>query len=122
MVWYFDKNTIRVLRYVYYRNGVSGQKIRRRFKKMGDYAATLILCLSEDGYLVAKNSKGIWLPYSCDAHHSLDFVDMQWRTTAKSNVIVQADTLNLWRWLLPVVISTIAIIISVANFILNIFS
>jgi len=120
MEWHFDKDTVKLLRYIYFRKGVTEKQILKKFGEDSGVGFTLIN-LSIDSYLTAEDESGKPFAYKVrndDTPHA-SFDSTRWYTTAKSNLVVQSDCANLWKWLVPLIVSLVSLALSGTNFFLN---
>jgi len=118
MEWSFDKETVKVLRYIYLHKGVTSDKLARHFKKQEDIGL-LLINLTIDRYLVAEDESKNCFFYELDKKPWIVKAEYKWHTTPKSNLVVQSDSANLWKWLIPLIFSAVSLGLSGINFILN---
>ena len=115
MDWHFDRDTVRLLRYIYKRKGVTEGEILRKFKNIG--VSFTLVNLSIDLYLIAKDENGQNFVYEKGKGPWCSKSSTKWYTTPKSNLVVQSNTANLWKWVMPLIFSAISLLISLASFI-----
>ena len=113
----FDKKSIKLLRYIYRRDGVTEEKIRRKF---GDITLTLV-GYSIDLYLLPKDENGDFFVYSKDDGRDMK-PTTRWYTTPRAKAIVEKASFEFWKWLAPLVFSALSLLISSINIILNFIS
>lgn len=117
MEWHFDKDTVKLLRYIYNHKGITEGKIKDKFKDPS--VSLLLINLSTDLYLIAEDENGKSFIYEKDKLPYISVNSTKWYTTPKSNLVVQNDTQVLWKWLVPLIISAISLFLSGINFIFN---
>lgn len=117
MEWHFDRDTVKLLRYIYNHKGITERKI---IDKFNDSSISLLLInLSIDFYLVAEDENGKPFVYEKDKLPWQSKDTTKWYTTSKANLVVQNDTQALWKWLVPLIISATSLFLSGINFIFN---
>lgn len=121
MEWHFDKDTVKILQYIYKHKGVTEGQIAAKFRKVDD-VELLLIYLSIDLYLIATDEEGKPFTYNSDGEiwHSKN--STKWYTTAKSNVVVESENASLWKWIVPIIFSSLSLIISITNLLLKLFS
>lgn len=108
---YFDKKSLKVLRYIYSRKdkGVTWGKLQNKFQK--DANILFLESLSIEGYTVTKDESGNWIDFkNYGIHRNSEFVSY---CTPKGNELLETRMFNFWKWVIPTIISVAALIVSV---------
>lgn len=107
---YFDRKSLSILKYIKRRGdrGASWGKIREKY---GDDAVSGFLeSLSIELYIVTKNEKGAWVDFEKWNHVILDsFISY---STSKGNELIEKRCFNFWKWVIPTLISIVALAVS----------
>lgn len=116
----FDRRTLSVLRYIN-RRGERGARWGAIEKRFGEDTANpyLLANLSEELFTVTKNENGNWVnfdPWNMVSKHS--YVSF---CTPKGKKLLQDRSFDFWKWVIPTLISVLALAISAITFLLTIF-
>lgn len=106
---YFDKKTIRILRYIRWHKNSTVDEIQRKFGESADTFLLINLCLSD--YIVAVKKDGTYTNYQNKTERVIDGSERFW-VSPKGRKLLDDRFDRLWQWSVPVTISTIALIIS----------
>lgn len=112
---YFDKRTLAVLRCIK-RSGKNGITWAELQKKFGDDADIyLLMSFTNELYISTCDSDKKWL-YGKDLKSpNSDFFRSY--STPKANELIEKRLFDFWKWIIPTLISVIALVISVISFI-----
>lgn len=110
---YFDKNTIKIL-WDIHRHGDKGAScgtLRDKHKEAGNIF--LLEALTKEQYIVTQNEKGEWIDFNNFSGHS----NQNFRSycAARGNEFLEKRVFNFWKWVIPTVISILALIVSVLS-------
>lgn len=106
---YFDRQTLKILRYIKKSKGVSWDEMQNKFGR--DLANIFLLeSLSVELYTVTKDQNENWIDFKVSDHH----LNGSFRsfTTPKANEIIEAKVFDFWKWVVPTIISVIALAVS----------
>ena len=110
---YFDKRTIKILRYIRRcrDRGTSWGNLRRKYKESAN--VFLLESLSKERYIATKNEKGEWIDFKDWGGNS----NQEFRSycAPRGNEFLEKRLFNFWKWVLPTIISTLALIVSVLS-------
>ena len=117
---YFDKKTLKLLKYIYKHPKVSHDKLKSKFKdtinwKLEDSLADFV----NDTYVTVIDKDGephyyFDLPYD-------DNLNFRYFTDSKGQEFVDSRIYNFWKWTIPIFISVLSLIISVATLLFSQF-
>ena len=116
MDWHFEKKTIRLIAYVYKHQGKTEAEIIKHFNV---YASQVLKLLSDDDYLYAEDKIGKRVEFTDKS--IITPGDTKWFCMPKACVIVENKNWELWRWLLPLIFSALALGISLVNLIIKLY-
>ena len=69
--------------------------------------------LTREKYIVTQNEKGEWVDFDeLGAHSSKDFRSY---CSPRGNEFLEKRVFNFWKWIIPTIISTLALIVSVLS-------
>lgn len=107
---YFDKETLRLLKYICKHKGVSEKTLIQKFGD--DISDTLILFVQEQ-YVLAKDDDGEWCRHDKPPFHSS--YRFTYFSTPKGNELIETKIFNFRKWFIPLTISIVSMMISVAS-------
>ena len=109
---HFDRQTLSILRYIQ-RSGKQGVTWETIWKKFGEEDANSLLLevFSEELYTITKGHDEEWLAFDdrWDRHVYGDFRSF---CTAKGNELLEKRSFDFWKWVIPTIISVIALVVS----------
>lgn len=104
----FDRMCLRILRYIRRKNGATEGALRDKF---GDEANSFFLIdLTREMYLLAQDNKGNFVTFQ-DGNFSTAF-DFTYFITPKTRELMEKRSFDFWKWVIPTLISTTALVIS----------
>ncbi len=109
----FDKKTMKIMRYIYRHPGTREGKILKLYGDDG-FSFTLIN-LTRELYLIAEDKDGKYFTYNDVPYVS--YPETKYYTTPKMNVILENKRDQFYRWILPLIIAGIALLLSVVSLI-----
>lgn len=108
----FDKKTLGILKYIHNRskNGVTWATLQKKFGE-DDANIFLLEALNKEQYLVTKDIEGQWIDFD-QPQLIMDsrFVSF---ATPKANEMIERKYYDFWKWMIPTVISVVALLISI---------
>lgn len=108
---HFDRKTLGILRLINRRGdkGASWGLIMKRYST--DANIFLLESLSIEHYTVTKNESGEWIRFDekLGPHRDAGFVSF---STPKGRELLERMTFDFWKWVIPTLISVIALAIS----------
>ncbi len=107
---YFDKETTQLLKYICKHEGESEKTLRRKF---GDGVSSTLILLVQDQYILAKDDDGKWHEHDKLPFYSSDL--FTYFATPKGNELIETKIFNFRKWFIPLAISIVSIMISVAS-------
>ncbi len=114
---YFDKRTLSVLRYIQRRGerGVKFEKLRNKFGY--DSNSFLLQNFIIEFYVIAQDSQGNWI--NKDECPPIIESDFRFYSTSKANELIETRIFNFWKWVIPTLISIVALVVSIITFIVQ---
>ena len=110
MEWHFDKSIVKIMRYIRRHKGVTEEELVRRFGEDG--TSQLLINFSISGYTIAQNEGGKYFVYKEDKLPWESRPETRWYLTAKGNVVVETENQRRIYWIVPLIISILALAIS----------
>jgi hypothetical protein len=107
---YFNKYNYKLLRYIYSNPDVAEGKLRKKFSS--DVSWVLIGFVKEQ-YIGGKNPDGSFLSFE-ELPYSTTY-ETEYFTLPKGQAYIEDRHWDRWKWLVPLVISSIALLISIYN-------
>ena len=110
---YFDKKTVKILWDIrrHRDKGISWGTLRDKHKEAGN--PFLLESLTREKYIVTQNEKGEWVDFDdLGGHSSKDFRSY---CSPRGNELLEKRVFNFWKWVIPTIISTLALIVSVLS-------
>ena len=109
---HFDRRTRSILRFINHRGdkGVSWGLLEKRFGE-DDANAYLLESLSVELYTVTKDGTGNWIHFDDKFSQVIDsgFVSF---CTPKGRELLERMSFDFWKWIIPTLISIVALVIS----------
>lgn len=112
---YFDKKTIKLVRYIKRHAGVTEGKLHKKF---GDISMLLISLFQED-YVIIKNENDKYVHHAQQPYHTTD--KFTYYPTSKLNQLVEEKVYNFKKWIFPLAISVASLIASVLTLLYSIY-
>lgn len=110
---YFDRDTIRVLKYIRKcgKNGAEWSDILKKF----EYANQgMLLIFNSDLYACAYRQNGDPVPF--ETMKVKEVKGIRSYCTPKGNQLLEERSFNFWKWTIPTFISLISLLISMITF------
>lgn len=110
---YFDKKTIKILWDIrrHGDKGISWETLRDKHKETGN--VFLLESLTKEKYIVTQNEKGEWVDFDeLGAYSNKDFRSY---CSPRGNEFLEKRVFDFWKWIVPTIISTLALIVSVLS-------
>ena len=108
---YFDRKTIKLLRYIRCHKSKTLYDIQKKFGEDADIM--LIIGLCQCNYLVAIKENGKYTVFS-DKAEIIENTETFW-VTPKGKKILDDRFDRLWQWSIPTIISVVALIVSILS-------
>ena len=108
----FDKKTLRILKYIrnHNKHGVTWTKLQKKFGE-DDANIFLLEALNKELYVVTKNTEGQWIDFNQQQFYmDSKFVSF---ATPKANEMIERKCFDFWKWIIPTLISVVALLISI---------
>ena len=112
---YFDKKTMKLVRYINRHAGISDGKLNQKF---GDISM-LLINLSKEEYVIVKDEKDEYVVHNQPPYRSHS--KFTYYPTPKTNLLVEEKVYNFWKWTIPTFISIISLILSAITFLFSIY-
>lgn len=109
---YFDHKAVAVLRAIRRSgdNGITWGKLQKRFGENAD--VFFLENLSAELYILTKNEQGKWIDYTNEPQKVVSPLFRSY-ITPRGNALLESRDFNFWKWVIPTLISTSALIVSV---------
>jgi hypothetical protein len=102
-----DKEGMRLLKYLYKKDGVKGEAFIKRKRTMLNF-----LYFLKEGLILCSNGT----PNTrYDVINLSSIMSGEWTVSTKGCFIVEKASTDFWRWIVPLVFSALALIISIVN-------
>lgn len=109
---YFDRKTIRILRYIRWHRNSSIYKIQKKFGEDADTKLLINMCIAS--YLVCIRPDGSYTTFSDSESHVIESTETFW-VTPKGRKILDDRFDRFWQWSIPTVISVVALVVSILS-------
>lgn len=109
---YFDRETLKILRTIKKRKkkGITWGELLSKFD---DEATHIILILfTREQYIGTRNEKGEWLYFEDDEKPWISDDNFTSFSSPKGNELVERCCFDFWKWIIPTIISIIALAVS----------
>lgn len=110
---YFDRNTIRILKYIY-RCGEKGAEWSDIFKKFKYATPAMLFAFNTDLYALAYYQNKT--PISPAVMQLENIKGVRSYCTPKCNQFLEERSFNFWKWTIPTFISLLSLLISIVTF------
>lgn len=110
MAIHFSKKPYKVLSWLYHEGGRSGYEIKEHFK---DDQTTFLIALTNESYIAAQSSDGRFPTFEHKDKPWSPPLDTIWFLLPKGEAYVEDRRWRIMQWLVPVIISATAVIISI---------
>lgn len=114
---YFDKETIKLLRYIKNHPKNTLQELHEKFGDTADSMSLINLCMTD--YLVCTHPDGSFTVFKDRSEWTTYAEDNFW-ISPKGKKILDDLFDRTWQWLIPTSISALALVLSIAAFIYSI--
>lgn len=109
---YLDKDVMKLLKYIKRHPNNTLKELQERFGDVADSLDLINLCMSD--YLVCKHPDGSCTMFK-DPSTWKTFADDNFWITPKGKYVLNEHYEKLLQWAIPVIISTIALVVSVLS-------
>lgn len=117
---YFDRKTLRILRHINScgDKGITWEKLREKF---GEDDANIFLLedLSKEHYTVTKDQNGKWVDFSYSS--GVFYSTFRSYCSPKGKQLLETRSFDFWKWIIPTIISVIALALSLISVLLSVF-
>lgn len=117
---YFDRKTLQILRHINScgDKGITWEKLRERFGE-DDANVYLLEDLTKEHYTVTKDQNGKWIDFSYNS--GVFYSAFCSFCSPKGKELLEKQSFNFWKWIIPTIISVIALALSLISVLLSVF-